>query len=684
MDSYFEKGIILEGTLWIKGRVHFGASITGDVHSSDHFIISPTGFVKGTIHSYDISNSGKIEGDIFSKNKTILAQGGHLTGDITTYQLVIDEGSEFGGRCKMINASVEQRDAGSEVNAEKLSNKKRLLKHRQKRVPVAKIFSIVMSRITQLTLFIRHSKIARVFLIGFLIIGAFLFTNFDQVQINKTKKMVSMVSVGYAFLSDGNYEEAERVFKDILKTEKDLPRVYAGLGQVFYQTKIYQEAINQFKRSVDLMPSNIEYKLSLAKSYQSLGQLKDAEKYFQLAVGQKPAKANALYQYGLFIEEKGDFENAISHYRKALKIDKNLYEAHEPLGKILEKTGDFDGAIAEYSLALKNDKKNPALHLTLGRLLLNSNDSSKANFHFKRGLSLIPRDFKAHIKVADMLMGKDMIDKSLAFYEIASSIDPKNPKVYTRMGEAYLEKQDFGAALKFFKKLVILQPENAENQYQFGKLLLQAKDFNNARQALEKALSLRDNHPPTFYELGLALLEESNAKDAEVVFRKAVAGDSKNIFYSLALAKSQVINKKYNTALDRLLKILITYPKNAELQFSLCNVYSKKKFYTAAINHCESANNLTPIQDVNIMNRLAWLYAKKRLNLNRGINLMEIVNKAEPKNPKYIDTMSELLYAKGDVVEAVKTIREAIRLDPKNSYYRQQIWKFKNIPYDQN
>jgi tetratricopeptide (TPR) repeat protein/cytoskeletal protein CcmA (bactofilin family) len=681
MDSYFEKGINLEGTLWIKGRVHFGASITGDVHSSDYLIISPTGFVNGTIHTYDISNSGKIEGNVFSKNKTILAQGGHLTGDITTYQLVIDEGSDFGGRCKMIDAPVKQRGTDSEVNAEKISNKKSLLTDRSKVVSAAKITSIVMSRISQLTRFSRHPKIARVFLIGFLILGAFSFFNFDHFQINKTKEIIN---VGYDFLDDGSYEEAERVFKDILKTEKDFPRVYAGLGQVFFQRKFYQEAITQFKHSVDLMPSNVEYKLSLAKSYQSLGQLSAAEKYFQLAVDQNPANADSLYQYGLFMEEKGEVKNAINHYRKALKIDKNFYEVHEPLGKILEKTGELGGAIAQYTLALKNDKKNPTLNLTIGRLLLNSKNSSKAIFHFEKALSFTPRDFKAHIKVAEMLMEKGMIDESLALYETASSIDPKNHKVYSEMGKAYLEKKDLGAALKFFKKSVRLQPENAENQYQFGKLLLQAKEFNNARQALEKALSLRDNHSPTYYELGLALLGESNAKDAEVVFRKAVAGDSKNIFYSLALANSLVINKKYNTALDRLLKLLRTYPENVKLQFALCNIYSKKKFYTAAIKHCESANKIKPIQDVVIMNRLAWLYAKKRLNLDIGINLMVLVNKAEPKNPKYIDTMSELLYAKGNLVEAVKTIREAIRLDPENSYYKQQIWKFRNIPYDQN
>ena len=59
--------------------------------------------------------------------------------------------------------------------------------------------------------------------------------------------------------------------------------------------------------------------------------------------------------------------------------------------------------------------------------------------------------------------------------------------------------------------------------------------------------------------------------------------------------------------------------------------------------------------------------------------MINSVTQVHPNTPKYIDTFSELLYAKGDIVEAVKNIREAIRLDPENSYYKQQVWKFKNV-----
>ncbi len=43
MDSYFEKGIILEGTLWVKGTVHFSAHLEGEVYSDDHLVIGSSG-----------------------------------------------------------------------------------------------------------------------------------------------------------------------------------------------------------------------------------------------------------------------------------------------------------------------------------------------------------------------------------------------------------------------------------------------------------------------------------------------------------------------------------------------------------------------------------------------------------------------------------------------------------------
>ena len=50
-----------------------------------------------------------------------------------------------------------------------------------------------------------------------------------------------------------------------------------------------------------------------------------------------------------------------------------------------------------------------------------------------------------------------------------------------------------------------------------------------------------------------------------------------------------------------------------------------------------------------------------------------------PKKAEYIDTISELHYAKGDVEKAVEFIQVAIDLVPDEPYYKQQLWRFKNV-----
>ena len=348
MDSYFEKGVTLKGTLWVKGDVHFGASINGDVHSNDHLVIGNSGYVKGNVHSYDFSNSGKVDGDIFSENKTSLLKGGALTGNISTYQLVVHEGADFGGRCKMIEAPTDQMDRMNKAKSSPNTSPLITLNIKQKSATESK--TSVAAKLRQLIFFSWSPKITGILVIGFLLLIAFNFLK--PTQKTDTEKIVK---AGYDLLAKGNYDQAELVFKDALKRERESSEVYAGLGQTFFQRKLYQDAIKQFKRSLELKPSNVDYKISLAKTYQSLGQLNDAEKYFQLAVDENPKNAKSFYHYGLFMEKKGDKQKAIGSYRKALKLEKNIYAAYLSLGKLLEKNGQLEDAITEYTLGLKYD-----------------------------------------------------------------------------------------------------------------------------------------------------------------------------------------------------------------------------------------------------------------------------------------------------------------------------------------
>ena len=103
MDSYFEKGVRLHGTLWVKGYVHFDGYFEGEIYSTNDFVVGKAGKVLGNIKTYNVTNKGNIQGNLFAENKVTLADGSRLAGDISTYSLIVDEGSNFEGRCKMID-----------------------------------------------------------------------------------------------------------------------------------------------------------------------------------------------------------------------------------------------------------------------------------------------------------------------------------------------------------------------------------------------------------------------------------------------------------------------------------------------------------------------------------------------------------------------------------------------------
>ena len=151
-----------------------------------------------------------------------------------------------------------------------------------------------------------------------------------------------------------------------------------------------------------------------------------------------------------------------------------------------------------------------------------------------------------------------------------------------------------------------------------------------------------------------------------------------NMIKSAEKFSTQVENKKYDSALDYLSQAVKIEPNNTDAVFSMCNTYSKKRYYTDAIGYCEKALKLSP-EESEIMNRLAWLYAKKGINIDLGVKLIQKTLKVNPNRSDYIDTLSELYYAQGDIVEAVKEIRKAINLKPDHAYYKQQLWKFKNV-----
>ncbi len=89
------------------------------------------------------------------------------------------------------------------------------------------------------------------------------------------------------------------------------------------------------------------------------GNLDQAIEHYRTALKLKPDYSAAYYNLGNALARKGDAESAIYNYRKALKSDPGLFKSYYNIARILSNQGKTDGAIYNYQKALTINSRTP-------------------------------------------------------------------------------------------------------------------------------------------------------------------------------------------------------------------------------------------------------------------------------------------------------------------------------------
>lgn len=133
------------------------------------------------------------------------------------------------------------------------------------------------------------------------------------------------------------------------------------LADAFYKRKRFGEAIEQYRKFIEIIPDNAGAFNGLGFALARQGNFDEAIRYLNeaLRINGDFAKAHANLSYAL--ERKGRLNEARLHLREAVRLDPNLAMAHYLLGVVLMKTGETDEAFAclDESLRLRPDWAGP-------------------------------------------------------------------------------------------------------------------------------------------------------------------------------------------------------------------------------------------------------------------------------------------------------------------------------------
>lgn len=191
-----------------------------------------------------------------------------------------------------------------------------------------------------------------------------------------THETIGMIYRDIAPYSDNNEYAVVKAFKDASSLEPNSPVLLNELGNAYERANYGQDAINSFKRAIELKKDYLdaqyglanayartenqteaidilknilaEYNISdetkkadilflLGKIYFSQDNYSEAKTRFAEALATKPLHSNALFGMALVMEETDDLDQALYYFKKVLKINPGNTEVQKKIAEVEKK-----------------------------------------------------------------------------------------------------------------------------------------------------------------------------------------------------------------------------------------------------------------------------------------------------------------------------------------------------------
>ncbi|MGB9627588.1 MAG: tetratricopeptide repeat protein [Thermodesulfobacteriota bacterium] len=119
-----------------------------------------------------------------------------------------------------------------------------------------------------------------------------------------------------------DYDEDIRLAKSILEKDPRNLKAWITLGNAYFDTDRYQEAIDAYSRALEIDPKNPDVRTDMGIMYRRLGQFDKAIEAFRQAARENPMHVNSRFNLGVvFKYDKKDYPAAIQAWEDFLKLE---------------------------------------------------------------------------------------------------------------------------------------------------------------------------------------------------------------------------------------------------------------------------------------------------------------------------------------------------------------------------
>jgi tetratricopeptide (TPR) repeat protein len=302
--------------------------------------------------------------------------------------------------------------------------------------------------------------------------------------------LLAALCMACAWQQTSYWQNSETLWTRTLACTSQNPTAHNGLGAALARRGQIEEAIDHYRKALEIKPDDLEAHVNLGSALAGRGQLDEAIAHFRSALKIKLDDGDAHNSLGLALAGRGQVDEAIAHYRKALEIKPDDAGAHDNLGLALAGRGQLDEAIAHYRKALEINPDDVGAHDNLGLALAGRGQVDEAIVHYRKALGINPDDANAHNNFGIALAGRGQVDEAIAHFRKALEINPDYAEAHHNLGLALAGRGQVDEAIAHFRSALKIKPDYAVAHINLGDALAGRGSLNEARECYQHALDL--------------------------------------------------------------------------------------------------------------------------------------------------------------------------------------------------
>lgn len=300
----------------------------------------------------------------------------------------------------------------------------------------------------------------------------------QAMKFNPTNKDLINLA-GAILLHNHQYNDLEKICQVAVSKDPKLADAYNILGIIAQEKGENAKAIYHFNHALSIKKKKYNaIKFNLANAERSSKNYAEAIKLYQNSLKKfmadknfvsaknfrfhQPNKAWVYNNIGLTLTMAGEYENALSEYRKSLSYSKNPARTYNGMACTHYELGQPDSSIKYLNMAIEASPKYASPYKNLGNVYYEQGKYEKALSFYEKAYDLDKDDEWLLCKLASTLKNLKRYEEAISYFSKATQIDKTDHEAYYQLGLCYHRLENTPLAQENFKKAERLGSKTAK------------------------------------------------------------------------------------------------------------------------------------------------------------------------------------------------------------------------------